>query len=235
MEEALTEERMVTGMKYFQSVVDFVDANLFWVVVAFFAATFIEFIVFLVKKIRSGDEFDTNNFYISVVTNIVVLLGIYVLSCLCVGLVNCIRDQDWHFATNYYGKFLWSGTYWTIATIAFIAALIVAFIATGDTFDGFIEHLIVSAIAAVLIVAALTFVVGFVIYVIVAFIIIVLKVVWFVVSGFFISIYQFIIKYWLAAVFVIVTPGVIYGCVCALINYISSLKDEVFDYGNNSW
>ena len=222
-------------MKYFQSVVDFVDANLLWVVALFFLATFVEFIVFLVKKIKDKDDFDTNNFYIAVVTNIVVLLGIYVLSCLCVGLVNCILDQDWHFATNYYGKFLWSGTYWAIAPIVFIIALIAAFILTGDSFDGFIEHLIASAIAALLVVAAITFVVGFVIYVVVAFVIIVLKVVFFVVSGFFISIYQFIIKYWLGAVVVIVTPGVIYGCVCALINYIRSLKDEVFDYYNNSW
>ena len=222
-------------MRYFQSVVDFVRANLMWVVAAFLLATFVEFIVFLVKKIRSGDDFDTNNFYIAIVTNIVVLLGIYVLSCLCVGLVNCIMDQDWHFASNYYGKFLWSGAYWTIATIAFIVALIAAFVLTGDTFDGFIEHLIASAIAAVLVVLALTFVVGFVIYVIVAFVIIVLKVVFFVVTGFFLSISQFIVDYWVGAVFALVTPGVIYGCVCALINYIRSLKDEVFDYGNNSW
>ncbi len=222
-------------MKYFQSVVDFVRANLIWVVAVFFLATLIEFIVFLVKKIRSGDDFDTNNFYITIVTNIIVLLGVYVLSCLCVGLVNCIRDQDWNFAHNYYKVFLKGDAYPVLAGIAGVIALIAAFVLTGDTFDGFIEHLIASVIIAALVVLALTFVVGFIIYVIVAFVIIVLKVVFFVVTGFFLSIYQFVVDYWVGAVFVLVTPGVIYGCIYALINYIRSLKEEVFTYYNNSW
>lgn len=217
-------------MKYFQSVVDFVDANLFWVVVAFLAATLVEFVVYLVRKIAGKSySFETDNFYIAVVSNITAMLAIYVLTCLCVGLVNCIKDQDWHFATNYYGKFLGSGAYWTIAVILFIIGLIAAFVATMDTFDGFIEHVIVAALLSALAVAAITFVVGFLIYVIVAFLIIVVKVLWFVISGFFISIYQFIIKYWVGALVVIITPGIIYGAVCALINYIRSLKEEVFD------
>ncbi len=217
-------------MKYFQSVVDFVDANLFWVVIAFLAATLVEFAVFLIRKIAGKSySFETDNFYISVVSNITAMLGIYVLACLCVGLVNCIADQDWHFVSNYYGKFLGSSAYWTIAVILFIIGLIAAFFSTMDTFDGFIEHVIVAALLSALAVAAITFVIGFLIYVIVAFVIIVLKVLWFVVSGFFISIYQFIIKYWIGALVVIITPGIIYGAVCALINYIRSLKDEVFD------
>lgn len=218
-------------MKYFQSVVDFVDANLFWVVVAFFAAALVEFVVFFVRKLKNANYgiFETDNFYISVVSNITAMLGLYVLACLGVGLVNCIKDQDWHFATNYYGKFLGSSAYWTIAVIAFIICLIVAFVSTMDTFDGFIEHVLAAAVLAAIAVALLTFVIGFVLYVVVAFVIIVLKVLWFVISGFFISIYQFIIKYWVHALIVIITPGIIYGAVCALINYIRSLKEEVFD------
>ena len=74
--------------------------------------------------------------------------------------------------------------------------------------------------------------VGFVVYVILDFVWIVFKVLWFVIRGFFVSIFQFIVKYWLWATIIIVTPGLIYGMVKSLINYISSMKEEIHS-GNN--
>ena len=90
-------------MKYFISVVNFVDQHILWVVGLFLLASIVELIVFLCKK--KGGKFDTDGFFICIATNLTITLGLYILACLGVGLINCLRDQDYHFWSNYI-KFL---------------------------------------------------------------------------------------------------------------------------------
>lgn len=208
-------------MKYFIDVVNFVDKYLFWVVLAFLTACIVELIVFLCKK--KGGKFDSDGFFICIASNLTITLGLYVLACLGVGFVNCVKAQDWHFWTNYIGFLQGSGSK-VVFGIVFAVALI--FCLFKYDIDSFIGRLIVAALSAV----ALTLVAviaGFIVYVVVAIIIVILKLLWFVVSGFFQSIFQFVVKYWKMSIVVLLGPGVIYGASCALINYIKSFKDKV--------
>jgi hypothetical protein len=75
------------------------------------------------------------------------------------------------------------------------------------------------------------FVVGFVVYIVFAFVWLILKMVFFVLVGCFYSLYQFTVKYWKWMLLVFLSPGVTYGAINALVNYIISLKDEVFIKG----
>lgn len=209
-------------MKYFIDVVNFVDKHLIWVVLAFLAVCVVEFFVFLFMK--KGGKFNTDGLFICISTDLVITLGLYVLACLGVGVVNCIKDQDWHFWANYM-NFLQGDAGGTVFGIIFFVALIVAFFCLGDI-DSFIARIIVTVLAAAL-GTFLAVVLGFVLYVIVAFLIVVVKIVWFVISGFFQSIFQFIIKYWKMSVVVLSGPGVLFGACCALINYVKSFRDEI--------
>lgn len=206
-------------MDYFIDVVNFVDKNVFWVLVAFAAATFIEFIVFLIIKLKTGDHFRTDNFYIVVMTNIVALLALYVLACVCVGFVNCAKAQDWHFWSNYI-NFIGSKVLGKVLLIA--GAIVGAIIAYANS------ESIILAILGALAGCAIAFVGGLLVYIVVALVIIIIKLIFFVVCGFFMSIFQFIVKYWKGIVFVAVTPGILLGMIGSLINYITSLKEEVF-------
>lgn len=212
-------------MKYFQSVVDFVENNWFWVLVAFAAAVAVELLVFFIIKVRNSDEYDWDNFYTSVITNIVVLLGLYVVTCLCVGFVNCVRDQDWNFWANYL-NFLTTTFGKIILGIGAVAGAIFAF--GYLDLDGLIAKLIVALIGAALGGLA-AFIIGFVGYVIVSFVIIVLKLIFFVVTGFFQSIWLFISQHWKEILMVLVIPGLLYGMISAFIHYIIGLKEEVFE------
>lgn len=207
-------------MKYFISVVNFVDQHILWVVGLFLLASIVELIVFLCKK--KGGKFDTDGFFICIATNLTITIGLYILACLGVGLVNCLRDQDYHFWSNYL-TFLGNGGS-VILGIVFIGSGI--FFLFKYDMDSFLGRLIAAAISAAL-ATGVAFIAGLLIYIVVAIVIIILKVLWFVVSGFFISIFEFVVKYWEMSTVVLLGPGVIYGACCAFANYIRSFKNEV--------
>ncbi len=208
-------------MKYFIEVVNFVDSILLWVVLAFLAACLVELIIFLRKK--KGGTFDTDGYFMCIANNLMITLGLYVLACLVVGFVNCVKDQDWHFWTNYMNFLQGSGSK-VVFGIVFVVACI--FFLFKYDMDSFIGRLIAAALSAAL--ATLVAVIaGFLVYVVVAFVIIILKLIWFVVSGFFQSIFRFVVKYWQMSIIVLGCPGVIYGACCAFSNYIKSFKNEV--------
>lgn len=209
-------------MKYFIDVVNFVDKYILWVVALFLLATIIELIVFLCKK--SGGKFNTDGFFISIVTNLIITIGLYILACLGVGLINCLRDQDYHFWGNYL-KFLNNGGK-VLLYIFFIGAVI--FFLFKFDIDSFFTNLIVSVISAAL-ATCVAFIAGLLIYILITIIIILLKVLWFVISGFFISIFKFAVKYWKMSLIVLISPGIIYGACCAFGNYIISFKNKVIN------
>ena len=208
-------------MEYFYDVVEFVDNNVLWIVAAFFIACLVEVIVFSCKKKKSG-IFDTDGLFVCLATTLGVILGLYVLSCLGVGLVNYIQVQNWHFWSNY-TTFLSNGGI-AVFGIVFIIVMIVCMIKFD--FHSFLARLIVSALVSGL-ATVLSVFVGFLLYVIVAVVWILLKLIWFVISGFFQSIFQFVVEYWQMSVAVLVGPGIIYGACCAFANYIHSFKNEV--------
>lgn len=208
-------------MEYFIDVVNFVDKYLFWVITFFLSACLVEFIVFLCKK--KGGRFNTDGFFICLVTNLFVTLGLYVLACLGVGLVNCLKAQDWHFWSNYM-SFLQGSDSKVVFGIVFAVAVI--FFMIKYDIDSFLVKLIAAALSAALATLAAV-VVGFVLYVTVSVVIVILKVLWFVISGFVTSIFQFVIKYWKMSIVVLCGPGVIYGACCAFMNYLRSFKSEV--------
>lgn len=207
-------------MKYFISVVNFVDQHILWVVGLFLLASIVELIVFLCKK--KGGKFDTDGFFICIATNLMITIGLYILACLGVGLVNCLRDQDYHFWSNYL-TFLKNGGS-VILGIVFIGSGI--FFLFKYDMDSFIGRLIAAAFSAAL-ATGVAFIAGLLIYIVIAIVIVILKVLWFVVSGFFISIFEFVVKYWKMSTVVLLGPGVIYGACCAFANYIRSFKNEV--------
>lgn len=214
-------------MKYFTEVVNFVNANILWVLVAFCAVLLVETIVFVIRKIKLHKAFETDGFYVSIATNVVVVLGAYILACLGVGLVNCIKDQDWHFWQHFWA-FVQGPAYKWIAIAVGIIALIVMFFVYRSVFDGgFIGPLLLAALTAGVGVVALT-IVGFLLYVIISFLIILFKVIWFVFSGFFISMWGFITTYWPWVLGILLIPGILYGAIKAFINYLNSFKDTLF-------
>lgn len=207
-------------MKYFIEVVNFVDEHILWVVGLFLLACIVEFIVFLCKK--KGGKFNNDGFFICIVTNLLIIIGLYILACLGVGIVNCLKDQDYHFWLHYL-NFLKKGGV-ALLGVAFVGSAI--FFLFKFDIDSFFLRLIVAALAAVL-ATGVAFIAGLIIYVVIAMLIIILKVLWFVVSGFFISIFEFVVKYWKMSITVLLGPGVIYGACCAFANYIKSFKNEV--------
>lgn len=216
-------------MKYFKSVVDFVDQYLWVVIIAVALAIVVEAVVFLILKFKSGDSFQFDGFFVAIVSNVVVVLGLYILACLCVGFVNCVKVQDWHFWTNY-KQFIEdhsSLTMW-VCGIALVGGTIAGTIVNMSRFDMELVWAIIVGILEAIALLLLIFLVSLILYVVIAFLIIVAKLLWFVFSGFFISMYQFIVKYWLGATIIILGPGVIYGLISALISYIVSIKEEVY-------
>ena len=204
-------------MKYFIDVVNFVSDNLIWILIGFFAVSLIELVVFLVKN--KGYEKNWDDYYIMVMTNIIVILALYVAACLCVGFVNCLKDQDWNFWSNYI-EFLGSSTGTTIIGFVFVIAAIIGWIKFGFGLFGALIAGILGTIAAGII--------GFVGYVIVAIVWVILRLIWFIITGFFESIAQFVSEYWKLALTAMITPGLVYGMVRSFINYCQSLKEEVF-------
>ena len=211
-------------MKYFSSVVDFVDEHILWVVALFLLVSIVELIVFLFK-IKDGG-FDTDSFFVCIVTNIIIFIGIYMLACLGVGLVNCIKDQDYHFWANY--------KVFMAKTIGKIILVVVFGIFVGLGFFVFFDESsfvfrVLFSIGAAIFLTFVAYWIIFAIFIVVSFVIILFKVLWFVVSGFFISIFQFVIRYWKYSIIALLSPGVIYGGVCAFANYLRSFIDEVVD------
>lgn len=210
-------------MQYFIDVVTFFDEHLLLVAAAFVLATFVELIVYLAKI--KNHKFDLDGFFIAVASNITAILGVYVLACLGVGLVNCVKDQDWHFWQHFI-EFL-NGDIAPIGVVIIgIAGAIFWFF--KSKIESCLGRIIVSLILGAL-TAAAGVVAAFIIYVVGAFIIIVIKLVWFVVSGFFVSIFDFVKKYWQWALAVLIIPGLLFGLIKALIYYIASFKKELFD------
>ena len=111
-----------------------------------------------------------------------------------------------------------------ILGIVFIGAVI--FFLIKYDMDSFIGRLIAAVISAAL-ATGVAFIAGLLIYIVISIVIIILKVLWFVVSGFFISIFEFVVKYWKMSIVVLAGPGVIYGACCAFANYLRSFKNEV--------
>ena len=214
-------------MKYFIGVVDFVNANILWVLILFSAAFLVETFIFLLRKIKGRKKFETDSYYVAIATNVTVILGVYILACLIVGLINCIGDQDWKFWTHFWG-FVSSPEYKPIATgVGSIGAIVLFFVYKIKYGHGFIMSAILAALTAFVGVIALT-IVGFILYVVISILIIILKVIWFVVSGFFISMWGFITSYWNWILGVLFVPGIIYGAIKAFINYLKSFKESVF-------
>ena len=206
-------------MKYFISVVDFVDKHILWVVGLFLLASIIEFIVFLC--IKNGGKFNTDGLFICIVTNLIVTLVLYILACLGVGLVNCLMDQDYHFWSNYL-KFLNNGGSIILVIVFIVSVIYFAIKLALDSVGDFIGAVILAALTT-----GVAFIAGLLIYIVISLVIIILKVLWFVISGFFISMFEFVLKYWKMSILVLLSPGVIYGAGCALVNYIKSFKKEV--------
>lgn len=214
-------------MQYFYKVVDFVNANILWVLIAFCAAWFVETLVFVIRKFKLHISFETDRYYVAIASNVFAIIGAYILACLCVGLVNCIKDQDWHFWQHYWG-FVTGSAYQVIAPIVGIIILIVMFFVYRSKFDGgFIGPILLAALTAGIGVVVLT-IVGFLLYVIFSFIIILFKVLWFVFSGFFVSMWGFVTTYWPWVLGILLIPGTIYGAIKAFINYLNSFKEKLF-------
>lgn len=211
--------------RHFDSVVTFVKENLWFVIGLFLAATVVELIVFLAK--RSGGV-NWQGFFVAIVTNIMVILGLYIAACICVGTVNFIGEQDLHFATHYYGGFVKTGFF----TVLFVIIAIVTFVgamAKLDEVDSPIGRIIAAALIAGVTALVIMYGVAFLVYVICAFIWFLVRTIFFVIIGIAVSIGLFFVDYWKQVVITLVTPGLVYGLVRALINYIASLREKVFD------
>lgn len=213
-------------MKYFQDVVDFVENNFRWVILAFLVAVVLEIIIFGIRSLKNKKKFEHDNLYTTIISNIVAIIAIYILACLLVGFVNCCKDQDWHFWTNFW-NFVKSGTYRTIAIIVGIILGIVGFI-LGCSMGGIIIGVLLALAAPCIGIIALS-AVGFLIYVLIAVIIIIFKLIWFIISGFFISLVTICATHWLELVITISTPCAIYGMISALKNYLASFKENVIE------
>ena len=208
-------------MRYFIDVVNFVDDNLIWIVLLFLAACLVEFFIFLSR--RNGGPLDTDGLFMYIVMNLLVTLGLYVVACLIVGMINCLMDQDWRFWYNY-TNFLEGIDLDAVLGIVFVVGTII-FACIYDI-DSLLLRIVAAAISAIIAYFALLLA-GFIVYVVVAIIIVLIKVVWFVVSGFFVSIFQFLVKYWAMNLIALSAPGIAYGATYAFTNYIRSFKNEI--------
>lgn len=214
-------------MKYFKNVVDFVQEHFIFIIVAFFIALAVEAIIIWRKCKKYGDDYDTNKLYVLIISDLLAIIALFVASCLVVGFVNCVKDQDYHFFRNYVA-FMDTGFFKTVSIgLAGISAVIMFFriLSKSESWVGALLGGLGSGLLAYIAVL----IVGFVLYVVVSFLIIILKLIWFVISGFFVSLVTICSSRALELGICIFVPGIIYGCVCVIKNYIISLKEEVFD------
>ena len=213
-------------MKYFQDVVDFVEDKFRWVILTFLVAVVLEIIFFLIRSLKGKKHYEYDNLYTTIISNIVVIIAIYILACLIVGFVNCCKDQDLHFWTNFWG-FVKSSKYRTIAIIVGIILGIVGLV-VGIGMGGIIVGILIALAASSLGLIALT-AVGFLVYVLIAVIIIIFKLIWFIISGFFVSLVTICATHWLELVVTICTPCAIYGMILAFRSYLSSFKENIIE------
>ena len=162
-----------------------------------------------------------------IISNLLAISALFIAACLIVGFVNCVKDQDWHFYRNYVA-FMDTGFFRVVSIgLAIVSAVIMFFRVLGNT-DSWIGAALAGLGSAALTYLAVI-IVGFVLYVVVSFVIILLKLIWFVISGFFVSLVTICSSRALEIGLCVFVPGTVYGCVCVIKNYVISLKDEVFD------
>ena len=85
--------------EYFESVTDFFDNNFKLFIIAFLVAVVIEIIIFAIRARKVGFEHDS--LYISIMTNILVIIGIFILSCLVVAIYNYFKTLEWNIVSEY--------------------------------------------------------------------------------------------------------------------------------------
>ena len=98
----------------------------------------------------------------------------------------------------------------------------------GIGMGGIIVGILIALAASSLGLIALT-AVGFLVYVLIAVIIIIFKLIWFIISGFFVSLVTICATHWLELVVTICTPCAIYGMILAFRSYLSSFKENIIE------
>ena len=210
--------------EYFESVTDFFDNNFKLVIIAFLVAVVIEIVIFALRAKKVS--FEHEKLYVTIITNVVAIIAIFVAACLIVGFFNFLRSQDWAFYRNY-RAFTKGSTFKTIATVVGGILAVAGFI-LGMGGGGIIVGAIAAVAAAGLGVLALT-IVGFFAYVIIALLLNIIALIGFIFIGFFTSGFIIIKTNWLYIVLCIGVPCAIFGAYLALKNYISSFKENIID------
>lgn len=209
-------------MEYFEDIVDIIENNMNYVLASVVGIIILEFIIFALCSIKKGFKHD--ELYVTIITTLLVTVGLYVVLCLGFGFYNYCKYQTWHIWDNFI-DILKSKTFLTIAMVIMGVISIILFIillAKLGIIAGYIVAALISPIATAVLLIAISLVI-----IIGQSLLTVLKLLWFIITAFFESFVRIMGNHGLQLLICIVVPCILFGAIFALKNYIKSFKEEV--------
>lgn len=209
-------------MEYFEDIVDIIENNMNYVLASVVGIIILEFIIFALCSIKKGFKHD--ELYVTIITTLLVTVGLYVILCLGFGFYNYCKYQIWHIWDNFI-DILKSKTFLTTAMVIMGVISIILFIILLTKLGiiaGYIVAALISPIATAVLLIAISLVI-----IIGQSLLTVLKLLWFIITAFFESFVRIMGNHGLQLLICIVAPCILFGAIFALKNYIKSFKEEV--------
>lgn len=209
-------------MEYFEDIVDIIENNMNYVLASVVGIIILEFIIFALCSIKKGFKHD--ELYVTIITTLLVTVGLYVILCLGFGFYNYCKYQTCHIWDNFI-DILKSKTFLTTAMVIMGVISIILFIILLTKLGiiaGYIVAALISPIATAVLLIAISLVI-----IIGQSLLTVLKLLWFIITAFFESFVRIMGNHGLQLLICIVAPCILFGAIFALKNYIKSFKEEV--------
>lgn len=209
-------------MEYFEDIVDIVENNMNYVLAGVLGVIILEFIIFALCSIKK--KFKHDELYVTIITTLLITVGLYVILCLGFGFYNYCKYQTWHLWDNFIDV-LRSKTFLTIATVIMGIISIISFIILL-TQCGIILGAVISALISPIVTAVFLIVISLVV-IIAQSLFTLLKLLWFIITSFLESFIRIMSNHGIQLLICIVAPCILFGAIFALKNYIKSFKEEI--------
>lgn len=209
-------------MEYFEDIVDIIENNMSYILASVIGVIILEFIIFLLSGIKKGFQHD--KLYITIITTLLLTVGLYVVLCLGFGFYNYCKYQTWHILDNFVDV-LKSESFYVICLIIYgiiSIVLLLLLISQFGLIGGFIIASIASGVATLVLGVVMSIAI-----IAVQSLLMVVKLLLFIITAFFESFVRIMSSHGIQLLICIITPCVLFGAIFALKNYIKSFKEEI--------
>ena len=210
---------------YFQTFESMVNNVFIWILIGFVAIN-VGAIIFCAIKNKGDKEGFLRDLGIAVWLNILGLIAIFAICCVVYSSGVYFKNGNYTLTDNYYNGWRMNTVVLIITSVVAAAVGIAVVVLTFGSI-GF-WSLAVGLLAGGLTWAAVHFGIGFIVYVIIWAVWLIIRLIYVMISTFGLSIFKFATTHWLPLVLTIGVPAVITGLISAGVGYVKSLREEVY-------